>query len=272
MDLSNETMIHVKDGDVEYLQFRKLLEYKDKVQHCYTLRGKNKDYAKVDNNNYKELYESLNIDYDGFTKIEHQAHSDLVEKVENVNEFHNNVDGLLTDKKGISLSLRFADCTPILFYDPVKNVIGNIHSGWKGTAQKIGQKGLLKMIKEYDCNVKDIICCIGPCIGLCHFEVGEDVKEIFENTFSYLGNLENFIKKGEKKEDGQKYFIDTTLINRMLLEEVGVLPQNIIESNICTVCNKEYMHSYRADKENAGRNTAIIGLKKVNKYANINAR
>lgn len=272
MDLSNECMIHVKDGDVEYLQFRKLLEYKDKVQHCYTLRGKNRDYAEVDNNNYKELYESLNIDYDGFTKIEHQAHSDLVEKVENMHESHNNVDGLLTDKKGISLSLRFADCTPILFYDPVKNVIGNIHSGWKGTAQKIGQKGLLKMIEEYDCNVKDIICCIGPCIGMCHFEVGEDVKEIFENNFSYLGNLENIIKKGEKREEGQKYFIDTTLINRMLLEEVGVLSKNIIESNICTVCNKEYMHSYRADKENAGRNTTIIGLKKVNKYANINAR
>ena len=74
-----------------------------------------------------------------------------MEKVENKNEFYNNIDGLLTNKKGISLSLRFADCTPILFYDPDKNVIGNIHSGWKGTVQKIGQKALIKMIKEYDC-------------------------------------------------------------------------------------------------------------------------
>ena len=161
----------------------------------------------------------------------------------------------------ISLSLRFADCTPILFYDPIKNVIGNIHSGWKGTVQKIGQKALLKMIKEYGCNPNDIICCIGPCIGMCHFEVGEDVKEIFENTFSYLGNLQSIIKKGEIKEEEQKYYIDTTLLNRKILEEVGVPSKNIIESNICTVCNKDYMHSYRADKENAGRNTAIIGLK-----------
>jgi len=261
LDLSNENMLHIKDGDIEYLQFRKLLEYKDKINHCYTLKTNNKDYKQEKDNNYKELYEKLNLDYEGFSKIEYQAHSDLVEIVEDKNQFFNNIDGLLTNQKGISLSLRFADCTPILFYDPIKNVIGNIHSGWKGTVQKIGQKGLEKMIKEYNCNVKDIICLIGPCIGMCHFEVGEDVKEIFENTFSYFGNLENIIKKGELKEDGQKYFVDTTLINRMLLEEIGVLPNNIIESNICTVCNKDYMHSYRADKENSGRNTAIIGLK-----------
>ena len=261
LDLSNDNMIHIKDGDIEYLQFRKLLEYKDRLQHCYTLKVNNKDYKEERDNNYKKLYESLNLDYKGFTKIEYQAHSDLVEKVEMKDKKYNNIDGLLTNKKGISLSLRFADCMPILLYDPIKNVIGNIHSGWKGTVQKIAQKGLIKMIKEYDCNVKDIICLIGPCIGKCHFEVGEDVKEIFENTFSYFGNLDNIIKKIDKKEEGQKYLIDTVLINRKLLEEVGILSQNIIESNICTVCNKDYMHSYRADKENSGRNTAIIGLK-----------
>ena len=261
IDLSNDAMVHIKKGDIEYLQFKKLLEYKDRLQHCYTLKGNSKDYKEIKENNYQELYEKLELDYEGFTKIEYQAHSDLVEKVENKAQIFNNIDGLLTDRKGISLSLRFADCTPILFYDPQKNVIGNIHSGWKGTVQKIGQKGLQKMIKEYDCDVKNIICCLGPSIGACHFEVGEDVKEIFENTFSYLGNLEKIIKKGEMKEDSQKYFIDTTLINKMLLQEAGVLQENIIESNICTVCNKDYMHSYRADKENAGRNTAIIGLK-----------
>ena len=260
-DLSNSEILHIKDGDIEYLQFRKLLEYKDKINHCYTLKGNNNDYIEIKDNNYSSLYKSLNLNYDGFTKIEYQAHSDLTEKVQEKNEVFNNIDGLLTNKEGISLSLRFADCTPILFYDPIKNVIGNIHSGWKGTVQKIGQKALLKMIKEYGCNPNDIICCIGPCIGMCHFEVGEEVKEIFENTFSYLGNLQGIIKKGEIKEEEQKYYIDTTLLNRKILEEVGVPSKNIIESNICTVCNKDYMHSYRADKKNAGRNTAIIGLK-----------
>ena len=119
LDLSNENVIHIKDRDIEYLQFRKLLEYKDKLNHCYTLKTNNKDYKEVNESNYREVYESLNLEYEGFTKIEYQAHSDLVEKVEDKNQFFNNIDGLLTNKKGISLSLRFADCTPILFYDPI---------------------------------------------------------------------------------------------------------------------------------------------------------
>ncbi len=259
-DLSNETMLHVKKGDIEYLQFRKLLEYQDKVEHCYTLKGQNNDYAKEEANNYTALYKVMNLDIEGFTKIEHQAHSDIVEVVRKKQEFHTNIDGLLTNKRGISLSLRFADCTPILFYAPLKNAIGNIHSGWRGTVQKIGQKAAIKMMQEYGVNKEDILCFLGPCIGKCHFEVGEDVKEIFENTFSYLGNSEKFIAKGEYKEE-QKYFIDTTFINRKLLEEIGIPSSHIIESNICTVCNSEQMHSYRAEKEKAGRNTAIIGLK-----------
>ncbi len=259
-DLSNETMLHVKKGNIEYLQFRKLLEYQDKVEHCYTLKGQNNDYAKEKEDNYTALYNAMNLSKEGFTKIEHQAHSDKVEVVKEKNEFHTNIDGLLTNKQGVSLSLRFADCTPILFYDPVKNVIGNIHSGWRGTVQKIGQKGALKMMQIYGSNKKDLLCFLGPCIGKCHFEVSEDVKEIFENTFSYLENVEEFIFKGENKEE-QKYFIDTTLINRKLLEEIGIPFSNIIESKICTVCNSNQMHSYRAEKENSGRNTAIIGLK-----------
>lgn len=235
-----------------------MLEYEDKITHCYTLKGNNNDYKEIIGNNYSSLYKALNLNYAGFTKIEHQAHTDIVESVKEKGEFHTNIDGLITDKSGISLSLRFADCTPILLYDPIKNVIGNIHSGWRGTVQKIGQKGVKKMEKEYGCNPKDIIACIGPAIGRCHFEVSEDVKKIFEETFSYLGNIEKFIQK--EKEEG-KYFIDTNYINEKLLEEAGLKQENIVQSNICTVCNKEYIHSYRAEKELSGRNTTIIELK-----------
>lgn len=259
-DLSNEQMIHIKDGNIEYLQFKRLLEYKDKINHCYTLKGNNQDYKEVQSDNYSSLYKSLNLNYEKFTKIDYQAHSDIIEKVNNNKERFTNIDGLITDKKGISLSLRFADCTPILFYDPIKNVIGNIHSGWRGTIQKIGQKGLIKIIEEYGCNKEDIICCIGPCIEKCHFEVGEDVKEIFKKTFSNSVDEELFISKPIIKENEKKYFIDTTIINKKLLEQIGINPENIIISNICTVCNKEQIHSYRAEKEKSGRNTAIIGL------------
>ena len=78
-DLSNEAMLYVKKGNIEYLQFRKLLEYQDKVEHCYTLKGQNNDYAKEKEDNYTSLYNAMNLSKEGFTKIEHQAHSDKVE-------------------------------------------------------------------------------------------------------------------------------------------------------------------------------------------------
>lgn len=176
-------------------------------------------------------------------------------------EYLENVDGLLTNKANINLMLTFADCTPILLYDPVKNVIGNIHSGWRGTVQKIGQKAVCKMVEDYGSMPANIIACIGPCIGKCHFEVDEDVKENFEKTFNYLGRNDDIIEKNKIIDGKQKYHIDTTLINRLILEEVGIKPENIIESGICTVCNSKYMHSYRAMGNNAGRNATVISLK-----------
>ena len=257
-NLSNENIIHIKDNNVEYIQFKKLLEYKDKIRHCYTMKCS--DYKEDDGENYKRLYNSLELDYDKLVRIQHQIHSNFVKIVDNENEIYTNIDGLITNKEKISLSLRFADCTPIYLYDPVENVIGNIHSGWKGTVQKIGVEGVKKLIEEFGCKAENIIACIGPAIGKCHFEVDEDVKNIFENTFSYMNINGEIIQKGEIKEGKQKYFIDTNLINRKMLEKIGLKSENIIESNICTVCNSNLLHSYRVDREKSGRNTAIIGF------------
>ena len=259
LDLSNENILHVANEQVEYIQFKRLLEYKDKINHCYTMRTFGNNYYQDDGENYKKLYESLNLDYSKMMKIRHQIHSSFIEKVDNENEIHTNIDGLLTDNKGISLVLRYADCTPILLYDTKKNIVGNIHSGWRGTTQKIGKKAVLKMIDEYGSNPEDIICCLGPCIQKCHFKVDEDVKNIFEENFSYMNNR-NIIEKGEIEEEKQKYYVDTTLINRLMLEEIGIKNENIIESKLCTVCHSDVFHSYRKDKEESGRNAAVIGI------------
>ena len=112
-----------------------------------------------------------------------------------------------------------------------------------------------KMISDYGSKPEDIIACIGPCIGKCHFEVDEDVKNIFEQAFSYLNRNCDIIEKRENK-----YHIDTTLINILMLEECGLQSTNIIESKICTVCNSNVIHSYRAQKDRAGRNIAVLGM------------
>lgn len=266
MDLSNKNIIHVKKDEIEYLQFKRLLEFEN-LEHCYTLSANNVDFVRENNKNldysYEKICKALNIERKNIVRPM-QSHTDCIKNVEEELEKEENyidVDGLLTNKNNINLMLTFADCTPIFLYDPVNKIIGNIHSGWKGTAQKIGQKAVYKMIKDYNSKAENIIACIGPCIGKCHFEVEEDVKGIFEKTFSYLRRNNDIIEKNEIIDGKQKYHIDTTLINRLILEEVGIRPENIIESNICTVCNSKYMHSYRAMGNKSGRNVSIIALK-----------
>lgn len=171
-----------------------------------------------------------------------------------------NIDGLITNKKDKVLSLTYADCTPIFLFDKSKNVIGNIHSGWQGTLNQIAKEAIKCMENSYNCNPEDIICVIGPTIRKCHFEVDEDVKNMFYNTFKKIYDLDKFIYTGKIKNGKQKYYIDTVYLNIQMLIQSGIIEKNIVDSNICTVENSKFIHSYRAERENAGRNTAIIGL------------
>lgn len=271
MELENENIIQIKTKEVEYIQFKKLLAYPE-IVHAYTLSTNGFDMGSntfMQNKevllaNYEKLAKALEVEYNKIVRP-YQTHTDVIKKIEQGREkisiFEQeltNVDGLLTDKKEVFLSLGYADCIPLFFYDPVKKVVGNVHSGWKGTLQKIGQKAVQKMVAEYDCNPKDIICCIGPSIRKCHFEVEEDVYQLFKDTFL---DMENIIQKGRVVEGTQKYLIDTVLINKRMLQEVGLQEENIVDSKLCTACHYDKMHSYRMSGEEAGRNTAIIGLR-----------
>lgn len=274
MNLSNKNVIHIKTEKNEYLQFRRLLEYQDILTHAYSL-GTNLNFrtAKVNDEinqktikGYQRLCDSIDSDYKNLIKA-NQAHTDHVKKVEekiNPNEpdfnlkDYDNTDGLITNQKEKILATTNADCILLLFFDPVKKVIGNTHSGWKGTMQRISVKTVRKMVKEFGCKPEDIICCICPSIRKCHFEVEKDVKDKFEKEFQDLKPLEKII---EEKTLNQKWNIDTVLINQILLEREGLKKENIIDSGICSVCKSSLIHSYRVEKEGYGLNTALIELK-----------
>ena len=276
MELSNENIIYQKKGDVEYLQFKKLLEYKDKITHGYGI-GLNKNYRTAKANkealgtkeyekaikDYKDLSKALGIEYETIIKT-NQMHTDKVQIVDgkqNLNEpdfdIYKKTDSLITDKANLSLSTTNADCILLLFYDPVKNAIGNAHSGWRGTLQRISVKTVQKMKDEYGSNPKDIIACMCPSIRKCHFEVEQDVYEEFYNEFKSLKQLDEIFEKR-----GNKWHIDTNLINKIILQDFGLKPENIIDSNICSVCHKDKIHSFRAEGKDYGLNTAIISLQK----------
>ncbi|MBQ3409650.1 MAG: peptidoglycan editing factor PgeF [Clostridia bacterium] len=257
MDLSNKNIIHVKNGDVEYIQFRRLLEYKDKLAHAYTLKPIDLKNKSKDDINYKKICMALGIDNENVIKPT-QTHTNNVEIVvpDSKSTDFPDVDGLITNQKNKILSAVFADCNSLLLYDPVKNAIGNIHSGWRGTVAKIGEVAVKKMVDVFGCNPADIICCIGPSIRQCHFEVEDDVKALFLETFKD----ETIIKIGDTKDGKQKYYIDAVTAIKNMLIECGLTSSNIIDCGICTVCNNDILHSYRVYKSEAGRNGALMCL------------
>ena len=278
-DLSNENVIHVKKYGIEYLQFRKLLEYSDIVKHAYaigldknfrTARAKNatpltqEEYEKAVND-YKNLANFIGIDYINIVKP-NQAHTKnikiMTEKVNmnapdfNLQEYAE-TDGLVTNKTNIALATTNADCILLLFFDPVKKVIANVHSGWRGTLQRISIEAVNKMKDEYGCNPEDIICCICPSIRKCHFKVHKDVQEPFYNEFKDLKEIDEIIVPVEGED---RWAIDTVKINQIILEQVGLRKENIIDCGICSVCNSDLIHSFRAEKEGYGLETALIEL------------
>ena len=266
-NLFNKETVIIKNENIKYMQFKKLLKYKN-IKHCFTLKptdvGSNDTYRttkSIADKNYKDICNLLKLDSSNIVRP-YQTHTNNVKKITNevgiFPEKLQDVDGLITRENNKILSLTFADCTPIYLYDKQKNIIGNIHSGWQGTVKKIAKYAIIKMKKEFNSDPKDIICVIGPTIRKCHFEVQKDVKDIFYNTFKYMKNIDKII---EFNKNTNSYFIDTVEINKELLKGEGILKENIVDSGICTYCNSNIIHSYRKEGKEAGRNTTLICIK-----------
>lgn len=275
MDLSNNVVIQKCDKGFNYLQFKRLLEHG--INHAYILKPHRfmsrygKDSQEKCNEaveNYKNFCKVINIDEDKLIKP-NQTHTNIVDVVEKAPngiriedvENYKDVDGLITNVKGVSLATTNADCILLLMYDPVKKVIANVHSGWRGTYAKIAENCVKKMVIQYNCNPKDIIVCISPAIRKCHFVVKDDVKKMCEDIFGYTNRLDEIIEYIGKNEEGKdEYKIDNILITKILLTQCGILEENIEDCGICSVCNSELVNSYRKDGEDFGLSAAIISL------------
>ena len=207
-------------------------------------------------NNYNKFRSISNCNFKVVSPI--QKHTNIVKIVnkDNIDDSFDGVDGLITNLKNVALGIKVADCQAIMLYDDKKKVIGNIHSGWKGTLGRIIKNGIELMINNFNSNPKDIEVYICPSILKCCFEVDKDVKDMFMSEFKDI-DISGLIE--EKIIDGvEKYYIDTVEINKRVLINLGIKKENIITSNICSKCNNSYIHSYRGDKPNDGRNISLI--------------
>ena len=167
-------------------------------------------------------------------------------------------DALITNVHKLPLMLCFADCVPIFFADTENLAVGIAHGGWKGTMKKIAAKTFLAMKKNFGTQAKDCVVGIGPSIGSCCYEIGEEVLNECKKSFP-----ENFSEIIIER-DG-KIFLNLWAANKIQLMEVGMPEENIDVAGECTCCKSSWYFSYRAAKknnfDNTGRIAAVIGVK-----------
>ncbi len=204
--------------------------------------------------NFKRALLCINSDCENAVKSK-QTHSDVVlyadENLKGCGIIREQpffeADGLMTDKKDLSLVIFYADCVPVIIADKKNRVVSAVHSGWRGTESNIVKKAIEKMVTLKNCNPEDMIVAIGPCIGMCHFEVDKNVYDIFIPTYGEeFGKIEN-----------GRYYVDLGRIVSKQAEMTGVRKENIAFMDKCTYCDEE-LYSYRRQGERAGRMAAII--------------
>ena len=258
---------------VLYLTFPELLKYPF-INHAFSPKvgGVSKDefssmnlsFNRGDSDenvieNYKRLCDACNFNFDNLV-ASNQVHGTNVRVVSKKDygkgilkpKFLECVDGLITNEKDVVLVTYFADCVPIFFIDIKKKVIGLTHAGWRGTVNLIAKTTVDKMLEEYNCDFKDIICAIGPSIGKCCYEVDDTVKSKVDD----LKLKESTIKK----VNDSKYMLDLWQTNRQILINCGIPDENIILSNMCTSCNSDILFSHRVTKGKRGGMAAFLSL------------
>lgn len=263
-------MLTQKIGALEYLTAENL-----DVPHCFTTRLGGVSTGAVasmnlsvrrdshpDNvaKNFAILGENLGFDPKKLV-LTNQIHSDIVLQVTAADHKGFNThaypecDALITNEPGTALCALTADCTPILLWDPVTGAVGAVHAGWRGTVSRIAVKTVLAMQEAYGCDPKNIHAAIGPNIGRCCFETGEEVPAALAE--SYGQEVLSLIRQGANN----KYFPDLKAINALGLRRLGIAAIDL--SAECTKCSPDRYWSHRVHGQSRGSQGAIIVCKGV---------
>lgn len=191
------------------------------------------------------FFRSLGLD-PAQVALQKQVHSDIITFVDKGGVFGES-DALITDKPGIGLAISAADCTPVFLYDPVQKIICGVHSGWKGTVNRIVPKAILRLSSDFGVRPENLIAYIGPSVSAINYQVGEDVAALFPEKFVI-------------RKHGSLY-ADVAGLNYAYLLDAGVNPATIQYSQACTVACKDMFHSYRRDGAHSGRALGVIAMK-----------
>lgn len=269
---------NVERGGVPYLSF-KALEDTGMVINGFSTRlgGASKgrfatmnfSYSRKDDpadvlENFTRMADALGVERDRMV-VSYQTHTTNVRRVTREDEGkgvirerdYRNVDGLITDVPGITLVTFYADCVPLYLVDPVHYAIGLSHSGWRGTVRRMGQVTMDAMKEAFGTRPEDVTACIGPSICRDCFEVEEEVAEAFADAFD--PKYRDALYRANAKPG--KYQLDLWKANEIIFQEAGVPKEQIHTTNICTMCNSDYLFSHRRVGEERGNLAAFLSIR-----------
>lgn len=203
--------------------------------------------------NQQSLAQAIGYDLNKLVHMR-QIHSDKIVVVDTaVHDFNNppECDALITDQTMVPLMVMTADCTPVLLFDPVQNVIAVVHAGRAGAVKGIVPKTIQKMCSEFGSNIEEISVVLGPSIDGCCYEVGEKIaKEVTDEGYDFAV----IAKKGS-------FYLEVNAIIKKQLGEIGIKKNKLEDLNICNACENQDFFSYRADHQQTGRIAGVLMLK-----------
>lgn len=275
-----------KINDKKILKSSILSEFEADFQHLFTtkesfIKTKESDIINTTNSNLEMILTHINAKKENFFRIE-QTHGTNIAINPKTTDIIDNTDGIILSKPNTATVLHFADCTPILLYDPKNHVAAGLHAGWRGTAGAISKKGVEIMKEEFHSNPKDIVAAIGPCIGQEDFEAGLEVYEALNSSLSASKKAVKSAQNTEREfqatelfkfketpessftdtmpsnKENAKVFSDLAKINAAQLLEAGV---EIID--IChfkTYKDNDILFSYRRENKTTNRISMVLKL------------
>ena len=204
--------------------------------------------------NYDRLAQFLGATQEQIVGVR-QTHSSTVVKVNQRDDreviSNQSADVLITDQPALFLSVRVADCLPILLVDPHHHAAAAVHAGWRGTLAKVLPQAIAAMTREFSTQPSELLVAIGPGIGICCFEVAAGVASLF------VQNLD--LSEAEIREKDASAFLDLSAINARLATREGVRTDRIWKASLCTRCDAKRFYSYRRDGKRSGRQIGVIG-------------
>jgi len=207
-----------------------------------------------------------------------QIHSGVIHHITAVPEHPLTGDGLITNLPGVVLTVRTADCIPVLLADRKRKAVGAFHAGWRGTFARIVEKGVGEMRAKFGSEPKDLLAAVGPGVHRCCYEVDEEFKHKWSAQFAYVDELFDEVFDSNalhlkypllfltQRAPGHgapamKLHLDLIEANRRQLLDAGVAAKNIWISDLCTSCRTDLLFSHRAERGKTGRMMAAIAIR-----------